>query len=458
MDGDCKNNLARSRIWWALLLTAGLVYHVVLLRTYSHWWFEDDPAVLAAVKTVANPLRFFFDRGLIQGFSAALVPMLPISMWIDSALAYRSVGFAHLHHFVSLEVTLILLFGVLRGFGLKSRHACALAILWLLLPATVVVNEFLSVRHYLEGFAWSLAAILVAQKISQGRWRVNAGTMAVLLLLLGAAALSKEIFAFTVPIFVFFYLYDAGRRAAAAVLLLVPALYLADRIWALGTSIYYQAPFVGAGEYLLFLSRFPYIFAGNIGGYVLAVLTAAVLVQLYRAGRIRPEMMAATGLILGSALAAIYPVTFPVNLTWMEHGTWYRAVFVISTGLLLSVGYLISKTAHPYFQRGALIASSIILLLGAIVTARKWQQDMSRYEFEGKYYLAHDDRLIYSELPARWYLAGLSNLYGGPRHFITFVEHGPLSPEQTATYQTIWRYRDGTFVEDRQLYETLRGK
>jgi hypothetical protein len=192
--------------------------------------------------------------------------MQMISIWIDSVVAYRSIGFAHLHHVVSLDGTLILLFAVLRGFGLKSLQACALAILWLFLPATVVVNEYLSARHYLEGFAWSLAAILVAQKISQGRWRANAGTMAVLLLLLGAAALSKEIFAFTVPIFVFFYLSHGGRRMAASIVLLVPALYLPYRIWAFGTGIYYQAPFVGGAEYLQFLSRFPYIFAGNIGG------------------------------------------------------------------------------------------------------------------------------------------------------------------------------------------------
>lgn len=81
---------------------------------------------------------------------------------------------------------------------------------------------------------------------------------------------------------------------------------------------------------------------------------------------------------------------------------------------------------------------------------------MLRYEREGRYYLQHEDQLIYSELPAFWYLGGIASLYGvGTRHYITSAERKQLSPEQAATYQTIWRYRNGTFVEDRQLYEAL---
>src|SRR5882762_3944042 len=123
-----------------LLLFIGAVYHVLFLRTFSHWWFEDDPVLFALVCKVANPLRLFFDRGVIQGFSSYLVPMQLFSMWIDNAIAYRSVRFAQIHHLVSPQVfvnTIILLGG---GYWLGKTQPRSTRAVALVLSALILIS------------------------------------------------------------------------------------------------------------------------------------------------------------------------------------------------------------------------------------------------------------------------------------------------------------------------------
>ena len=454
---DSVSAWRRTFIACFFLFCIGGVYHVLFLRTFSHWWFEDDPVLFAFVRTIANPLRFFFDRSAIQSFSASLVPMQSVSMWIDSAIAYRSVRFAQIHHLFSLQVTLILLYIVLRDFGLRSRAAFALVLLWLCLPATVSVNEFLSARHYLEGFGWSLGAVLVAQKIGQRRWRETAPTIALLFVMLAIGALFKELYVVTVPLFVFFYLYSCRRYMAAGIALLVIPLYGLYRVWAFGSRLPLFMPLVETRAYLKFLGRFPYIFAGNAGGYL--IIIALGLLCLWRFRNINLRIAGCALLLLCTALATIYPTTFAISRDWLIHGTWYRVMFFVNTIFLLGGGYWLEKTQTRSARVAALVLSGVILIEGGYVTERHWHDEMVRYKREGRYYLQHNDRLIYSELAAYWYLGGMQTLYEiVPRHYITSREAGPLSPEQAASYQTVWRYRDGTFVEDRQLYEKLRGQ
>lgn len=91
-------SLVRSqRILCAALLASGVFYHFFFLRTFSHWWFDDDSPLFAFGKTIRNPLRFFIDRVVIAQFGRAFVPMQTLSIWFDDTLAYRSARFAHLH-------------------------------------------------------------------------------------------------------------------------------------------------------------------------------------------------------------------------------------------------------------------------------------------------------------------------------------------------------------------------
>src|SRR2546423_459999 len=218
-----RETFSDARSWIFFSLTS-LVYNIFFLRTFSHWWFEDDAHLFGFVRTIRNPAAFF-SRETIKSLGAggALTPCQAVSEWIDSQIAYRSLAFALFHNTVSVTVTLLLLFHVLRRFALSTRAAILLCLLWLFLPATIVVTEFLSARHYLEGFAVSLLAVAFAQNLSHGVWRERARTIALLSVTVACAMLFKELYAITVPLFCAVYLFESKRnRAAIAALLLIP--------------------------------------------------------------------------------------------------------------------------------------------------------------------------------------------------------------------------------------------
>lgn len=333
-----RDSLKRFVILCAGMLLISLVYHSLGLCTFVHWWFEDDAGLFAFAHNVGNPLRFFCDLHVLRQFHGA-TPMLPLSLWIDSAVAYRSIFFAHLHQVFSLAVTLILLFHVLRGFGLDARQAFALCLVWVCLPAVVVGNEFLSTRHYLEGFAWSLGAVLVAQKIGKEEWRESFLTGALFFAVLAGAALCKELYVITVPLFVFLYLFSCRKYYAAAVAIAIVPLYGLYRYWAIGSDLTYEAPLLDFRGYLQFLGRVPYILAGNAGGYLLMAVFVCLL--LYRVRQINLRIAGYVLLVLASAFVTIYPVTFAISRDWTIHGTWYRVMFFLSSLFLLGTGYWI---------------------------------------------------------------------------------------------------------------------
>jgi hypothetical protein len=318
------------------------------------------------------------------------------------------------------------------------------------------VNEFLSSRHYLEGFAFSLGAILIAQKIAQGKWRENNGTIAFLFGALTIGALYKELYAVTIPLFALLYLFGCDKhRAALAALAIIP-LYGAYRIWGIGTSFTWKTPLLDRSEYLQFLGRLPYFFAENIGGYL--IIGALAVLLLWHVRDLNLRITGCALLLIGSALATIYPTSFALNEAWIVRGTWDRVMFLLSSLILLGGGYWVCKTQRASIRMGMFALAAIALAAGGYATQRHWGREMDRAETEGRYYLQHPDRLVYSEVSAPWYLDGIRQLYKiEPRHHVTPNESGPLSPEQAA-YGTIWRYRDGTFVEDRQLYEALRSR
>jgi hypothetical protein len=160
--------------------------------------------------------------------------------------------------------------------------------------------------------------------------------------------------------------------------------------------------------------------------------------------------------VVCSAYATIYPTTFAIGPDWLLHGTWSRATFFVNTIILLGGGYWLGKTQPRSTRAVALVLSALILISGAGTTAQEWQRAMDRYRFEGKYYLAHQNQLIYSELPAFWYLRGLHDLYAVPiSHHVDFTARKQPLPAELSTFKTIWRYQSGKFVEDRALFEEL---
>ena len=445
--------------WLAAFFAISVSYHAFFLRTFSHWWFEDDPTLFAFVKTIGNPATFFISPEALRGYGAggSLVPFQAVSQWIDSTIAYRSVAFAHWHNVVSLAVTLFLLFHVLRRFALSNRTALVLSLLWLCLPATIAVNEFLSTRHYLEGTAASLLAVAVAQNIAQGVVRENARMIALLCVTLACAMLFKEVFAITVPLFIAIYLHESGRNRAAIFSLLLIAPYIAYRYWVFGSGVRWGAPFLGPGEYLHYLVRLPSVLAGNFGGHALVVFFAGMLIAFGRRQKKLGRILAYAFLLLASSLVVIYPVAYPVYHFGHEHGTWLRALHLLGSGLFLAGGIFFCHLQRRYVRISIALVTAAVLVCGAVVTRNAWERLMLQAEREGKFYLAHPDRLIYSEVPAGFYLGGLQLLYDVPvRHYILSSERTQPPKSELERHQTIWRAVNGKFEQDPELFAELQ--
>lgn len=56
--------------YWIFFFLTSLVYNVFFLRTFSHWWFEDDPYLFGFVRTIRNPAAFF-SRETIKSLAPA---------------------------------------------------------------------------------------------------------------------------------------------------------------------------------------------------------------------------------------------------------------------------------------------------------------------------------------------------------------------------------------------------
>jgi hypothetical protein len=199
--------------------------------------------------------------------------------------------------------------------------------------------------------------------------------------------------------------------------------------------------------------------AGNFGGYVLVVLAVVALI-LFARQQARPgRFLIYSALIIGSAVAVIYPVAFPVSLQWREHGTWCRALFLLGSGLLMA-GCI--AWFHSPFRaaRGAvLILAFVILIWGGVLTRNEWQRLMLQSKREGTFYVAHPDRLFYSEVPGGFFLDGVRVLYDIPvRHHVFSPDRERPPAEIINRHQTIWRVVNGKYVEDPQLFAELKAK
>ncbi len=116
---------------------------------------------------IHNPVSIFIDRGILRHLvtGRALVPMQVLSFWTDVRLAGYSPQFAYLHQTCSFLLTLLFLYLILiRVFQDDIPAAVFVGVLWVLLPSTSVVVQFLSTRHYLEGMLFSALALCLLQR------------------------------------------------------------------------------------------------------------------------------------------------------------------------------------------------------------------------------------------------------------------------------------------------------
>ncbi len=265
---------APTRGWLApLLITVAVAAYVGLyLRTPLDFWYEDDANVAAAVANAPGPWTFFLSReGLSLGvIGTQPVPFFNVTFWIDQQIAPRSPLFAYLHTACSLWVSALLLHRVATGW-LPGHWALGLTLLWLGLPGTICLAEYNSCRHFLEGFAWSLGAVLCARAaLARRGGRAAAFAVAAAVLYL-CASLSKQLYVATTFAFVGAMFVGAGRWRLALPLGVAGAAYVQLFHHALlGLADPYGQPLMSLRQYPLFLLRLPAVLTGSPLGWLAA--------------------------------------------------------------------------------------------------------------------------------------------------------------------------------------------
>ena len=443
-------------------MVCAAAFCVLYLDSTSKWWFEDDPTHFASAAAVRNPIAFFVDPQVMRrwGTGASLVPMHALSYWCDLRIFGVSAAAARVHSLVSTVLVCTLLFLCLTRYGADPRCSAVAAVLWLFLPATIAVHDYIGPRHYLEGLGWSLAACLVLHRICREppgapAWRDGA----LLLIFTVAAMLSKETYVATLPALL--VLYGASRRrywpgVMAAVLVIGYAWY---RTAMLGPNAVYPQPAWNLGEYARSLWVLPYTFAAGSAGWAYYVGLAAFAAWAFsRDPRPVTKCVVLLLAVYAAGLVAAYPTAAALLLTHETPGTWYRAAFVPSTIALIAGAYMLGRWANRKVQLAALLIFVAIVAPGTQRTRAYWNRRLARSEVEGRFYLAHPDRLVYSEEEAYWFLPGLDRLYGvGRPHSVDkYAPTDPGAASALARFSTIWRQQDGAWTEDSALYARLR--
>jgi hypothetical protein len=385
-----------------------------------------------------------------------------LSFWLDVHLWGVSPTAAYLHSLLSTLVTALLLSLVLARLTRSPGVSAAVALVWVALPSTIAVHSYLGTRHYIEGLGWSLAACTCLLRICQ-RPPHEAGIRDTLLLVLFAAAamLSKEIYVTVLPAFIFLYALNHRRYALGAA---APALLLAYagyRLALLGPALAYPVLPVSSRDYLRYLAVLPYTFAANAGGYGwYACLAGGAVWALVRERQSASKDLLLLFSLFSAGLLATYPTVAAVLPTYRTPGTWYRAVFISSTLALVAGCYLLARYAARSVQVAAFCLLIGILIPGIRATQAYWEGRFARAEAEGKFYLTHPDKLVYSEEDAYWFLPGLERLYGVARsHYINKSDIGNAHTKaMLATFSTIWRYREGAWTEDSDLYSVIASR
>ena len=448
-----------------MLVFLVLIHLCWFSRLYLDWWFEDDVNHIAYVGLNPDPVDYFTSKKTIHNFSfgRTLTPMLPLSFWIDQRMAPRSETFAYFHTILALLFTVLLMYRVLKPY-LTAKGALAASGLWLFLPSTFAVVEFLAARHYLEGLMWSLAALLCARRaqvlVPEDGALLHAWKSLSWTLLAGlcffAAACCKELYVTSTFLLLIAFFGKAKNYRAMALIFAMGGLYAAYRIWAIGLNgSGLGAEWASFRNLRLFFARWPYILTGNRGGYVLIAALLAVLAILLVQNRAYWKTLGWAALHLGIAFITIFPVSIHLAASYQQHGTWHRVAFLFNTMALIGACWLVYKAHHKYTAQALCLLSCIFLLEGAHTTTQKWDVQKNMYRQEAAFYLANPDKLLYSTLPAPWFILGVQMAYNKhqPAHFITPTMFRDQVPEMLRRFPTLWR-RIG---DDYQPDPALRG-
>lgn len=433
----------------AALLAFGALYSMLFLGLPSRWWFEDDPTLFAYASTIRNPALIFTNAAVLKHLTGGLAftPMQVLSYWVDVRIAGFSTGFAYAHQMCSFLLTLLLLY-LLLALLLRGDRLAALSgsVFWCLLPSTAVVVQFLATRHYLEGMLFGILGLYLAERLRDGDGRLPWWGAPAALFAAFLSMLYKEIYAPVVPALLLVFAWRRRDRILAASAGALACVYAVCRWLVIGPALTYgDMPLLTSRQYEKFILKLPYTLSSNYGGYCLAAAIAAIFAYgALRRGGLKAALV--FGGLLVVSLATVWPVSYPLYGTIRSPGTWYRVVFLMHTISLGFAAWAVTRWWPRWLQTGLAAVALIVLVPGAVKTRALWMQMTSSAEREGRFYLAHPDRVVLSEQAADSFLPGLDWMYGiGNPHYVLTKD---LARTTLAPGVPVWRFTRGAFVPD----------
>lgn len=389
---------------------------------------KDDPAILAHV----------VERGLLADFTSPeawqshnrlfFTPLLNASLAADLSLAGLRAGPFYAHHLAALLLAALLLQRVLAREVPAAIATVSAALFLAGAPVAEVATQLMS-RHYVEGLALSLAAVLAWRVPDEARSRGRDAVAALLCVLAGAA---KEVY-LPLPLFLLLVTPPGRRRDPARLALLGAALAvgLGWRFAMLGAVGRSYAPdqlgpaalLSNAGALAAALPAALFGLGRPVSFALLAVLLALSLAWVV--GRGRPGVAAGAAVLFA---APILPVA-----AWVGIGGRYVLVgwALLVTLAALSAGAL--RDRGPSGRAGAaviLVALAAGSLPGGRARFERSLAEAARESAEGRFFLSsgNGDLLLDPAAPP-WYFRGLAALRAafGPAGSPGAVANDPIA-------------------------------
>ena len=383
------------------------------------WWSGDDPQLIKHAISHPYPAFFFSPDAWRELTASNLTPLVSLSYKLDWDLFGLSPHLFYLHQFISCFLVLLLFFVLCRQW-LSPLGAFVSVCVFMLSRPMLEALDFLMLRHYVEGLALSLGAVLCYLKsLSQpGRplfWSVTAGILYLF------ACTAKEIFVPLPLCLIALPVKDWKLRLSriypvAAVLFL----YIFWRWWMLGSPGGYGEPVKWSQAFLLPVQTLNAIGWEGMGA-LLSVLAVSVIVFVSskKGGRL---------FILVGATVAILPL-LPVSGMMTSRYAFLPALFLAAL-----IGSCVDRVRGKGGSRAGKRVAIVLALAGLgylswsnlIVWRPDLRQGIAQAKVEGEYVLSrgHSHEFIRNPAGPPWFYHGLGwlrkrvlNLPLGPRAF-----------------------------------------
>lgn len=418
------------------------------------WWSHDDPQILKyAISHCIGEI--FFSPGSWRELSASnLTPWLSVSFKADMCLSGLCPVFFHIHQCVSVGACLLLFYMVCR-LWLGPLASLAAGTLFLFSRPLMEAMSILMVRHYVEGLAFSLGAVLCfVRGVRTGGylWRISCAV------LYSLACISKEIYVPLPALFLVFPMRDLKARLTVIwPLFVLLGLYIPWRLWmlgALGRGYGRQLSFfdlLSLPSRVLEISGYEnawlicLFMLAAVAGFFLTKTRSRVFVSVTSACVLLPILPVSSMMSPRYALLPALLAAFCVGW-WLQRYVQPRKMVTVSAALAISFSIL------AIFQ---LWVSNI----------REWKpafdRDLGRIKVEGRYVLDKGGPrdFIYKPADAPWFYSGLAwlrtEMFGRPAGPRTFYD--PVFLDGRSGYRILtYNPASGTLVEDRDFSSRYR--